>query len=392
MTQERRLILVGQIGGGFGVRGEVRVTAFTADPLALTAYGPLLRADGSVALTLTSTRPDKNGVVGRAKEVATKEQADALRGLKLYVPRDRFPEPEEDEFYLADLIGLEVRDIAGAIWLTISPKLGSRNAPLSRWVAEVGREHKVPTLFVFGKNDAKGDNLSLTLYKSINPRGEKNKDLKRVVRARMKKTGESYTTARSHVVKKQAAPDYAATAGMSDDAVHKKTGGDWAHWVKVLDKAKATSMPHREIAMHVHERYEIPGWWAQTVTVGYERIKGLRDVGQRRDGTYDANKSKTFAAPIADLYRAFSDSDARALWLPGVELTVRTATPEKSMRVTWPDSTSVEAYFTAKGERKSQVAIQHRKLGSKDDIETVKAYWAERLTALAEMLASSGSS
>ena len=97
MTQERRLILVGQIGGGFGVRGEVRVTAFTADPLALTAYGPLLRADGSVALTLTSTRPDKNGVVGRAKEVATKEQADALRGLKLYVPRDRFPEPEEDE-------------------------------------------------------------------------------------------------------------------------------------------------------------------------------------------------------------------------------------------------------------------------------------------------------
>ena len=114
MSKDSRLILVGQIGGGFGVRGEVRVTAFTADPLALTAYGPLLRADGTVALTLTSTRPDKNGVVGRAKEVATKEQADALRGLKLYVPRDRFPEPEEDEFYLADLIGLEVRDIAGA--------------------------------------------------------------------------------------------------------------------------------------------------------------------------------------------------------------------------------------------------------------------------------------
>lgn len=115
MTTDSRLILVGQIGGGFGVRGEVRVTAFTADPLALTAYGPLLRADGSVALTLTSTRPDKNGVVGRAREIATKEQADALRGLKLYVPRNRFPEPEEDEFYLADLIGLEVRDIAGAV-------------------------------------------------------------------------------------------------------------------------------------------------------------------------------------------------------------------------------------------------------------------------------------
>ncbi|QYC10236.1 ribosome maturation factor RimM [Brevundimonas nasdae] len=115
MTTDSRLILVGQIGGGFGVRGEVRVTAFTADPLALTAYGPLLRADGSVALTLTSTRPDKNGVVGRAKEIATKEEADALRGLKLHVPRDRFPEPDEDEFYLADLIGLQARAVDGAL-------------------------------------------------------------------------------------------------------------------------------------------------------------------------------------------------------------------------------------------------------------------------------------
>lgn len=115
MTTDSRLILVGQVGGGFGVRGEVRVTAFTADPLALTAYGPLLRADGSVGLTLTSARPDKNGVVGRAKEIATKEEADALRGLKLHVPRDRFPEPEEDEFYLTDLIGLQARDGEDAV-------------------------------------------------------------------------------------------------------------------------------------------------------------------------------------------------------------------------------------------------------------------------------------
>jgi 16S rRNA processing protein RimM len=104
------LILVAQIGGGFGVRGEVRVTAHTAEPMALLRYGPLLRADGSVGLTLTSARPDKAGVVGRAKEIATKEEADALRGLKLYIPRDRLPEPEEDEFYLTDLVGLEARD------------------------------------------------------------------------------------------------------------------------------------------------------------------------------------------------------------------------------------------------------------------------------------------
>lgn len=115
MPTDKKLILVAQIAGGFGVKGEVRVTAYTAEPMALLSYGPLLRADGTVGLTLISARPDKNGVVGRAKEIATKEQADALRGLKLHIPRDRLPAPEEDEFYLTDLVGLEVRDPADAM-------------------------------------------------------------------------------------------------------------------------------------------------------------------------------------------------------------------------------------------------------------------------------------
>jgi 16S rRNA processing protein RimM len=108
---DHNLILVAQVAGGFGVKGEVRVTAWTADPMALLDYGPLLRVDGSVGLTLTSGRPEKTAIVGRAKEIATKEQADALRGLKLFVPRDRLPPPDdEDEFYLTDLIGLTARD------------------------------------------------------------------------------------------------------------------------------------------------------------------------------------------------------------------------------------------------------------------------------------------
>ena len=114
-----KLILVGHVAGGFGVKGEIKITAYTADPLALTAYGPLLRADGSHALTVTSARPTKEGVVGRVKEVETKEQADALRNLKLFVPRDRFPEPDEDEFYLADLVGVEARDPEGVVLGTV---------------------------------------------------------------------------------------------------------------------------------------------------------------------------------------------------------------------------------------------------------------------------------
>ncbi|OYX36795.1 MAG: 16S rRNA processing protein RimM [Caulobacterales bacterium 32-69-10] len=101
-----KLILVGRVSGAFGVRGEVRIGSYTDDPMALARYKTLLREDGSPGLTLTAARPAKGGVVGRCPEIATKEAADALRGLRLYVPRDVLPEPDEDEFYLTDLIGL----------------------------------------------------------------------------------------------------------------------------------------------------------------------------------------------------------------------------------------------------------------------------------------------
>jgi 16S rRNA processing protein RimM len=107
------LILVGRVAGAFGVKGEVRITAYTAEPQALLDYKTLQREDGSPGLTLLSGRPAKGGLVVRAKEVETREQAETLRGLRLYVPREAFPEPDEDEFYVADLVGLEVETAAG---------------------------------------------------------------------------------------------------------------------------------------------------------------------------------------------------------------------------------------------------------------------------------------
>jgi 16S rRNA processing protein RimM len=86
----------------------VRIATFTEDPMALLRYRDLVGKDGSTALTLASARPSKGGIIARAKEVATKEEADALRGLELYVPREALPTPEQNEFYLADLIGLAV--------------------------------------------------------------------------------------------------------------------------------------------------------------------------------------------------------------------------------------------------------------------------------------------
>ncbi|MDB5446999.1 MAG: rimM [Phenylobacterium sp.] len=103
------LILVARVAGAFGIKGEVRLTAYTAEPMTLFEYRDLKREDGSPGLTLTSARPAKGGVVARAREVETREQAEALRGLELYISRAALPAPDdEDEFYLVDLIGLSV--------------------------------------------------------------------------------------------------------------------------------------------------------------------------------------------------------------------------------------------------------------------------------------------
>lgn len=218
----------------------------------------------------------------------------------------------------------------------------------------------------------------------------KNKDLKRLVRARMTKTGESYTAARARITKSgrrtEPTAGWPELAGTSDETIHEKTGRTWAEWVAALDAIGASAMTHTEIARHVHESHGVPGWWSQTVTVGYERIRGLRATHQRRDGEFEAGKSKTFAVPVSTLYAAFAEKRRRDRWLEGIDLRVRTATKDKSMRITWPDATSVELYFTDKGPAKSAVTVQHRKLASAEAVAQSKAFWAERLAALAETL------
>ncbi|HEV7242169.1 MAG TPA: hypothetical protein VGQ36_23260 [Thermoanaerobaculia bacterium] len=213
----------------------------------------------------------------------------------------------------------------------------------------------------------------------------KQKDLKRVVRTRMQKTGESYTTARLHLVRKnEPEPNYAELAGQSDAAVKKATGRDWREWVAILDAEKSAEKPHRDIARYVAS-LGTPDWWSQTVTVGYERIRGLRAIGQRRGGGYEASKSRTFPVPLSKLYKAFSTARLRAQWL-SEKVTVRGATVNKRMRIAMADGTVVGVEFMAKSETKSAVAIQHTKLPDKATADRMKAWWAERFDALSEIL------
>ncbi|MEY4983791.1 MAG: rRNA processing protein RimM [Pseudomonadota bacterium] len=114
MTRPDR-ICVGAIAGSFGVQGEVRLKSFCAEPSDIATYGPLWTEDGARSFTLRLTRPVAGGLGARLSGVATKEQADALKGVSLYADRDRLPSLPDDEFYHADLIGLTVQDTGGAL-------------------------------------------------------------------------------------------------------------------------------------------------------------------------------------------------------------------------------------------------------------------------------------
>lgn len=108
-------VCVGAIAGAFGVQGEVRLKSFCATPEDIALYAPLTTEDGGRSFTVTLTRPVKNGFAARLGGVTGKEQADALRGVRLFVPRDRLPSLPDDEFYHADLIGLQVLDSGGTV-------------------------------------------------------------------------------------------------------------------------------------------------------------------------------------------------------------------------------------------------------------------------------------
>lgn len=111
MSEDR--ICVGAFAGAYGVHGEVRVKSFCAEPEDIETYGPLWTEDGSQTFTLSLDRATKNGYVARVDGIRTKEEADALKGIRLYADRDALPSLPDDEFYHVDLIGLAVQDAGG---------------------------------------------------------------------------------------------------------------------------------------------------------------------------------------------------------------------------------------------------------------------------------------
>jgi hypothetical protein len=174
--------------------------------------------------------------------------------------------------------------------------------------------------------------------------------------------------------------------GMSDEAVERGTGKRWAAWFDLLDAWGAAQRPHREIAAFLHQSHRVPGWWAQGVTVGYERARGRRAVNERPDG-FTVSVSKTFPTPIDCRSAHFADEELRNRWLEPGTLRLRTVQPGRSARFdVVADGTRLNVWFIAKGETKATVQLQFEHLPTAADIEPVRSAWKAHLARLAHSL------
>ena len=173
--------------------------------------------------------------------------------------------------------------------------------------------------------------------------------------------------------------------GIGDDAVREKTGKTCTEWVETLDKAGARTLAHGEIASLLHEKFRVPAWWTQMVTVGYEQMTGRRVKGQKADG-FAVSASKTLPVSPTAAFKAFNDARARSAWLPD-DITIRKATAPKSLRITWGDGkTHLDVGIYPKGTGKTQVSLQHSKLANAREAARMKKYWADALVRLEEAL------
>ncbi|MGE3475487.1 MAG: hypothetical protein AB7H70_06730 [Rhodospirillaceae bacterium] len=185
---------------------------------------------------------------------------------------------------------------------------------------------------------------------------------------------------------KKAAPKAkrkSASTAMSDAAVKAKTGRTWSQWFTLLDKAGAAKMTHKAIAELIAKRHKIPGWWAQMVTVGYERARGLRKVNETLSG-FRTSVSRTLDAGVDAAFDAWDNAKTRAAFLKEA-VNVSTRNPGKNLRFTWKVG-RVEVRFVVKGPKKTQVTVDHEGLKSAADVGKARAQWSATMDKLGDKL------
>jgi hypothetical protein len=241
--------------------------------------------------------------------------------------------------------------------------------------------------------------------------------LKQLIRARAAKTGEHYTTARRHVLKDiqqrtepsvrprptvapRAAVAASSKGGVSDARSLEKTGHDLDHWFTVLDRFGAAEKGHTAAARHLHDDHHVDGWYAQGITVAYERARGVRALNQRCDGEYEVSVSKVMVGDTKSAIKALAETPRRqrkdvdaglmnalsaALDSPTSKGFVVRADGQARFRYKW-DGTTVQLYLLPKPGGKVSVVAANSKLSGPAMVEERREQWRSALKAVARTL------
>ncbi len=209
--------------------------------------------------------------------------------------------------------------------------------------------------------------------------------LKRRIRARMAKTGERYTAAR-RVLLAQASGRrrrWVSEPETPDDKTREATGRGWDDWCDIIEAWEGHKDGHAAIARHIAANYDVTHWWAQGITIGYERITGLRALHQMTDGTFSASKSKTLDIDVAELRAMLIDDDARHDLIIGYNTVLRSKPTSKALRIAFDEGAALFS-FEAASKGRARVTVTHEKLASSEDADRWRFYWTEWLEALTE--------
>lgn len=179
--------------------------------------------------------------------------------------------------------------------------------------------------------------------------------------------------------------DPATVTNTSSEAAVKATGKPWAEWMALLDEAGGREMNHKQLVDHVALHEGVSYWWQQQVAVAYEKSRRLRETHEMPDG-YQISRSKTLAAPVVQVYEAWTDEAIRRRWLPDLALEPRKAQTNKTARFGLNDGSNIEVRLVEKGTGKTAVTVRHNKISDANASEQWKTYWVEVLERLGEFV------
>jgi uncharacterized protein YndB with AHSA1/START domain len=186
--------------------------------------------------------------------------------------------------------------------------------------------------------------------------------------------------------KKVARKSIKEAAGVSTDAVARRTGKTWDDWFEVLDSAGAATLDQRGIVAILAQKHGIGPWWQQMIAVGYESLRGKSERPPAADGFQLVEKC-TLNAPVARVFKLWNDASDRARWLADDRFVVKSATPGKVLRARWGKGNSQVTVSFSEKAGKTEVAVEHQHIESRAAADQMKAYWQKKLALLDEALA-----